>query len=200
VAGPASQHPPYTAPSTPCGARRTIHCLGRTRNSLLAGGECTALSIIEIQGPDAAAYMETLFTNRMDFAEGKVVYSLLCTPKGGIKRDVAVARKSAHTYWVFTGNGTLPLEMAWLQHHRGDYSIHISEKSKTWAAIGLFGPHARDLLAQVTPNDVSNEAFPFYTWQNIEIGLATVYAMGLSYVGELGWEFHMMILAWYSAV
>ena len=153
--------------------------------------DLTSLAIVEISGKDAESYMDYLFTNRMNFAVGKVVYSLLCTPKGGIKRDVAVARKSAETYWVFTGNGTLPLELDWFRRNRGDYAVTILDKAQTWAAIGLFGPNARKVLEQVTPNDVSNAAFPFYTWQNIEIGMANVYAMRISYVGELGWEFHM---------
>ena len=153
--------------------------------------DLTSLSIIEIGGADAVAYMDYMFTNRMDFAVGKVVYSLLCTHKGGIKRDVAVARKADDLYWVFTGNGTLPLEMDWFKRNRGDYDVTISEKSKTWAAIGLFGPNARKVLEKVTPNNVSDKAFPFYTWQNIEIGMSGVYAMRISYVGELGWEFHM---------
>ncbi|MEM8856701.1 MAG: FAD-dependent oxidoreductase [Chloroflexota bacterium] len=153
--------------------------------------DLTSLAIIEVEGPGAVAYMDYMFTNRMDFAEGDVVYSLLCTPKGGIKRDVAVARKSADKYWVFTGNGTLPLEKAWFEQHAEGFDVAISEKSKTHSAIGLFGPNARKVLEKVTPKDVSNDAFPFYTWQNIEIGMANVFAMRISYVGELGWEFHM---------
>ena len=51
--------------------------------------------------------------------------------------------------------------------------------------------HVTGVLEKVTPNDVGNDAFPFYTWQRIEIGMAKVYAMRISYVGELGWEIHM---------
>ena len=83
------------------------------------------------------------------------------------------------------------MELDWLNRHCQGYDVIISEKSKTWAAIGLFGPNARRVLEKATPNDVSNAAFPFYTWQTIEIGLARVFAMRISYVGELGWEFHM---------
>ena len=153
--------------------------------------DLTSLSIIEVQGVDAAAYMDYLFTSRMDLGVGAVAYSLLCTPSGGIKRDVMVARKAQDCYWIFTGNGTLPLELDWLNRHCQRYDVTISEKSKTWTAIGLFGPNARRVLEKVTPNDVSNSAFPFYTWQTIEIGLARVFAMRISYVGELGWEFHI---------
>lgn len=153
--------------------------------------DLTSLSIIEISGTDAEPFMDYMFTNHMTFDVGKVVYSLLCTPKGGIKRDVAVARKSADAYWVFTGNGTLPLELDWFRRNRGDFAVTIRDQTKAYAALGLFGPNARNVLEKVTPNDVSNDAFPLYTWQNIEIGMSNVYAMRMSYVGELGWELHM---------
>jgi len=153
--------------------------------------DLTALSIIEVEGPDATRFMNYLCTGQMDIKVGKVVYTLLCTPKGGIKRDVTVVRKSDNLYWIFTGNGTLPAEMDWLYRRGGHLRVRLSEKSRTWAAIGLFGPHARQVLEQVTLNDVSNNKFPFYTWQEMEIGLSPLYAMRISYVGELGWEFHM---------
>jgi glycine cleavage system aminomethyltransferase T len=127
----------------------------------------------------------------MAFEVGKVAYSLLCTPSGGIKRDVAVARKSADTYWIFTGNGTVPLELDWFRRNQGDYDVTIRDRSKHYAALGLFGPNARNVLEKVTPNQIGNAAFPHYTWQNLEIGFANVYAMRISYVGELGWELHM---------
>ncbi|MEM7112187.1 MAG: FAD-dependent oxidoreductase [Chloroflexota bacterium] len=153
--------------------------------------DLTALSIIEIEGDDACAFANYVCTNQMDIAVGRVTYTLLCTPKGGIKRDIAVARKDKNRYWLFTGNGTLPLELDWLQRHSGDYNVNIRDLSKAYAAIGLFGPNARKVLEKVTPNDVSNGGFGFYRWQNIEIGMASVYAMRISYVGELGWELHM---------
>ncbi|MEM9776569.1 MAG: glycine cleavage T C-terminal barrel domain-containing protein, partial [Chloroflexota bacterium] len=153
--------------------------------------DLTSLAIIEVEGPNAEKFMDYMFTNRMNFEVGNVVYSLLCTPKGGIKRDVAVSRNDDETYWVFTGNATMPLEKAWFEQHADGFDVTISEKSKTYAAIGLFGPNARKVLEKVTTADVSNEGFPFYTWQNIEIGMANVFAMRISYVGELGWEFHM---------
>ncbi len=153
--------------------------------------DLTSLAIIEIAGTDAQAFTDYVCTNRIDMPVGRITYTLLCTPNGGIKRDVAVSRVAAGKYWLFTGNGTLPQEMAWLQKWVGDHTVTIRDLSTHYAAIGLFGPHARDVLAQVSAADISNEAFPFYSWQALEIGMAHVYAMRISYVGELGWELHM---------
>ena len=53
------------------------------------------------------------------------------------------------------------------------------------------GPDSRELLARITTADLSNEAFPFGTVQEIEIGYALVQAQRISYVGELGYELYV---------
>jgi len=53
------------------------------------------------------------------------------------------------------------------------------------------GPNARTLLSRVTDAGLSNPSFPFGTAQQISIGFATVRAVRITYVGELGWELHV---------
>lgn len=153
--------------------------------------DLSTLAIIEIIGEEAQKVVDFVCTSRMDFSVGHVAYTLMCTPKGGIKRDVAVARLSEDRYWMFTGSGTLPLELAWLRRHSAAYSVKITDLTDAYGTLGLFGPRARDILSQITPADVSNDAFPLYSWQEIEIGTTPVYAQRISYVGELGWELYM---------
>jgi len=59
--------------------------------------------------------------------------------------------------------------------------------------LSLFGPKARDILAELTRDDVSNEAFPFGTWKRIGIAGCTVKALRITYVGELGFELHLPV-------
>ncbi len=153
--------------------------------------DLTSLAIIEVQGPDAALFADYICTSKMDIAVGKVAYTLWCTHSGGIKRDLAAARIADDRYWFFTGAATAPQEIAWLKQNSDGYDVAIRDLSRSYAALGLFGPHARKILEQVTPADVSNDAFPLYTWQEIEVGMHRVFAMRISYVGELGWELHM---------
>jgi sarcosine dehydrogenase len=65
--------------------------------------------------------------------------------------------------------------------------------TEDFGTLSLFGPRARDVLAAVTDADVSNEAFPFGAIREIGIAGASVRALRVTYVGELGWELHMPI-------
>jgi glycine cleavage system T protein len=156
--------------------------------------DVTSLATIEVSGQGATHFLNYLCTGQMDIPIGRISYTLMCTPNGGIKRDLTVARLAEDCYWLFTGNATLPLELHWLQQHAPtDGSVIIRDLSHAYAALGLWGPNARRVLEQVTPEDVSNEGFPFYTCHWLEVGLSKALALRLSYAGELGWELHMPI-------
>ena len=57
--------------------------------------------------------------------------------------------------------------------------------------LSLQGPRSRELLGRLTGTDLSNEAFPFLSLQEIDLGYALVKALRLTYVGELGWELYI---------
>ncbi|MCB0213844.1 MAG: FAD-dependent oxidoreductase, partial [Anaerolineae bacterium] len=156
--------------------------------------DLTGLSIIEVKGSGAAAFVNYLCSNQMDVAVGRVVYTTWLTPKGGVKRDLTVARVASDSFWLFIGEGTLPQDLAWVQQHAPqDGSVTIADISNSYTALGLWGPNARKVLEKATSADVSNEAFPYFTAQWITIGLTPVLALRISYAGELGWELHFPI-------
>ncbi|MGB1251256.1 MAG: GcvT family protein [Candidatus Promineifilaceae bacterium] len=154
--------------------------------------DVSGIATIEIKGKGALDYVNYVCSNQMDVPVGEVVYTLLCTPSGGIKRDVPVARVGKDRFWMFTGNASLPQELFWLNSYLPeDGTVTINDLSQSQMGIGLFGPNARKVLEKVTNTDVSNEAFPFYTCKQIEVDYATPFAMRISYVGEMGWELHL---------
>ncbi len=154
--------------------------------------DLTPLSIIEITGSGTIDYANKLCTNQMDQPIGSVTYTCWLTPKGGIKRDLAAARMSADTIWFFVGEGTRPQDRDWvLRHAPQDGSVQVNDVSDLYSAVGVWGPNARKVMEKVTEDDMSNDGFPYYSGRWIEIGTARVYAMRISYVGELGWELHI---------
>ena len=56
--------------------------------------------------------------------------------------------------------------------------------------MALNGPRARDILSACTDADLSNAAFPWLTAQEIDIAGRRLWALRMSYAGELGWEMH----------
>jgi dimethylglycine oxidase len=150
-----------------------------------------ALAVIEVSGPGALPFLERLCANRIDQPVGKVIYTSLLTPRGGIKADLTIVRRSAERFWIITGGALLPHDLAWIEQHAPtDGSVCVADHSSTYTPIGLWGPHARRVLQKITDHDVSNAAFPYYTTQELEVGAIPVTALRISYAGELGWELY----------
>ncbi|MDJ0819621.1 MAG: FAD-dependent oxidoreductase, partial [Desulfobacterales bacterium] len=156
--------------------------------------DISGLCIIEISGTGAAEFVNFLCSNEMNKLAGNVVYTFWLTPGGGIRRDLTVARLGENRFWMFVGAGTLPQDLDWVRRHApADGSVVVRNLSSAYSAIGLWGPNARRILRQAAHTDISNEAFPFYTSQWIEVGMSRVFAMRISYAGELGWELHIPV-------
>ena len=79
----------------------------------------------------------------------------------------------------------------WLEWHSDDYDVVIENLTESWGGLLLTGPNARKILSQCTQEDLSNDAFSWLSCKTIKIDSASVFAMRVSYAGELGWELHM---------
>ncbi|HJZ48908.1 MAG TPA: FAD-dependent oxidoreductase, partial [Roseiflexaceae bacterium] len=152
----------------------------------------SALSIVEVAGPGALKYLNWLAANQIDRPVGKVVYTSLLDRNGHIVADLTIVRRGPDRFWMVTGGGLLPHDRAWIERHAPrDGSVTITDLSSAYATIGLWGPRARDVLRDVTEQDVSNAAFPYYTARPLTIDTVPVHALRISYAGELGWELYV---------
>ncbi|MGB1250403.1 MAG: GcvT family protein [Candidatus Promineifilaceae bacterium] len=153
-----------------------------------------AIGPIEISGSGALDYLNYICTNQIDIPVGRVTYTLLLTPQGKIKRDVTILRLAADKFWLLTGKGNMPAEIAWMrQFLPSDGSVRLENLSEQYMSLALWGPNARKVLETVTRSDVSDEALPFYTAKTLDIGMATAKVIRISYAGELGYEFYAPI-------
>jgi 4-methylaminobutanoate oxidase (formaldehyde-forming) len=83
---------------------------------------------------------------------------------------------------------------AWLREHiAGDSHCVVTEVSDGWCMLNVQGPRSRELLAGIASGDWSNEAFPFGTAREVQIGYQQALAVRISYVGELGWELYVPV-------
>jgi len=157
--------------------------------------DITPFAKFDVTGPDALAYLERVFANRIDRPVGSVVYTAALTRRGGIRLDLTVTRKDQNRFRVVTGGGSGHHDEAFLRSQiRDEERVHITVRTGSLFALGLWGPRARDVLSAVTDVDVSNEAFPYLTARYLSIGEVTpVWAQRISYAGELGWELYGQI-------
>ncbi|NGY64568.1 FAD-dependent oxidoreductase [Lentzea sp. NEAU-D13] len=150
--------------------------------------DMTALKRLEVSGPEALTFLQTMTTNQLDRKPGAVVYTLLLGEDGGVRSDLTIARLGEDRFQV-GANG--PLDLDWLRRRMPpNGGVHISDITPGTCCIGLWGPLARKLLQPLTRTDFSHEAMGYFKAQEAFIGEVPVTAMRLSYVGELGWELY----------
>ena len=153
--------------------------------------DMTSFGKIRIEGRDAPAYLQKLCANDMDVPAGKIVYTQMLNERGGIESDLTVSRLSETAFFLVVPGATLQRDLAWLRRHLADEFVVITDVTAAESVLCLMGPHARELIKKISPNDFSNESNPFGTWQKIEIGMGEARAHRVTYVGELGWELYV---------
>src|SRR5271167_3302465 len=145
-----------------------------------------------LEGSDAVQVLNRVCANDIDVAPGKMVYTQWLNERGGIEADLTVTRLSETAYLIVGGAETETKDFNWLKRHI-DPQAHcvLTNVTSGMGVLSLMGPQARELLQSVTPDDVSDRAFPFATSRVIELGYALVRASRITFVGELGWELYV---------
>ena len=165
------------------------HCAVRETAGLF---DQSSFAKFRLEGRDAMAVLNHVCANDVDVAPGRLVYTQWLNDKGGIEADLTVTRLSRTAYLIVTAAETEIRDFNWLKRHiPEDAHCVLTNVSSGMGVISIMGPNARDLLQSLTPNDLSDAAFPFATSQEIELGYAIVRASRITYVGELGWELYI---------
>eukprot|EP00095_Tigriopus_kingsejongensis_P011884 maker-scaffold410_size180147-snap-gene-0.32 protein:Tk11884 transcript:maker-scaffold410_size180147-snap-gene-0.32-mRNA-1 annotation:"sarcosine mitochondrial" len=162
-----------------------------------------------LSGPDAQKAADWIFSNSVNAQQqsGQTIYTCMLNQKGGIEADLTVSvleaseavhpilnpgRQGPKFYVAAAGayafHNVAHISQA-IQDQRLD--VQIETLSHQLGMLSLQGPKSRDILANLTQTDLSNEAFPFSTHKILDIQGQKVRAMRVSFVGELGWELHI---------
>lgn len=154
--------------------------------------EQSSFAKLLVQGRDAERVLNRIATANLAVAPGKVVYTQFLNARGGVEADLTVSRLAEDRFLVVTAAFTQTHVHAWI-HENIPPEAHcvITDVTGAYAMLNVQGPHSRALLTRVSSGDFSNAAFPFGTWQKVEIGYQHAIALRISYTGELGWELYI---------
>ena len=145
-----------------------------------------------VEGPDAESALGSICANDVAVAPGRIVYTQWLNDRGTIEADVTVTRIADDRYLVVTGAAHQTRDLAWLRSHvPANARCTITDITSGYAVLGVMGPRSRELLQGLTPDDLSNDAFPFGHSREIDLGYTRVRASRITYVGELGWELYI---------
>jgi glycine cleavage system aminomethyltransferase T len=147
---------------------------------------------IEVSGRGALAALHRVCATDLDRPIGRVTYALLLNERGGVESDLTVTRLAEDRFLMLTGSGSGPRDLARVRLLTRDCAdVQISEVTSAWCGLGLWGPAAPEILAELTDADLSEAAFPPYTARRISVAGLPCLALRMSYVGEDGWEVHV---------
>ncbi|UOZ07230.1 FAD-dependent oxidoreductase [Amycolatopsis sp. WQ 127309] len=157
----------------------------QTRNAV-AMYDMTPLKRVEISGPGALEFLQSLTTNQLDKSVGSVTYTLMLDSAGGVRSDVTVARLGPEEFQAGI-NGNIDVDH-FVKHKPA--GVQVRDTTGGTCCIGVWGPLARDLVQPLSPDDFSHAGLKYFRARKARIAGVPVVAMRLSYVGELGWEIY----------
>ena len=154
----------------------------------------TSFAKFTLKGPDAAAALNWIAAGNVDRAVGTLTYTQLLNARGGIEADLTVVRVAEDEYYIVTGTGFATHDFDWIRRNLPvGAACQLVDVTSASAVLSLMGPQAREILARVCGDDLSNGGFPFATARRISVAGCPVLALRVTYVGELGWELHMPV-------
>jgi dimethylglycine dehydrogenase len=192
-------HPPRPADGNPPRERWSFR---RSNYFKFVGDECRAVhesvglqdmtpfAKYEVSGPGAESWLDGLVANRLPRV-GRIGLVHLLSRNGGVRAEFTMFREEPERFYI-VGPGAL-------ERHDWDYlakrcpedgSVDLRKVTEQYGVLVIAGPRSRDVLQKLTDTDLSNAAFPWLAGKQISIGAATVRALRVNFVGELGWELH----------
>ncbi len=140
-----------------------------------------------VTGPQAGEFLDSLVPNNvLGLVNGKLLYTQICNPNGGILDDLIIGRWSPTEYSVVVNAARLDHDREWMKSHLGKFDCRLSDESSHTGMIAIQGPKALERLAPHTPEKIL-ELKPFRQTRTTLFGYAVALAT-TGYTGERGCE------------
>ena len=145
----------------------------------------------EVTGADAEAFLNRVCANKMPKREGGIVLAHMLSEDGRIQGETTITKLGEGRYYLLSGAGAEDRDFDTLtQGKREGEDVTVTNVTDAIGVLVLAGPRARDVLSQLTEQDLTNAAFKWLNGKEITVAGVPLRALRVNYVGELGWELH----------
>jgi heterotetrameric sarcosine oxidase gamma subunit len=152
----------------------------------------TSFSKYLMTGADAEPVLQWLCTADVGVEPGRTVYTGMLSARGTYEADITVTRISTGEFLLISSAASTERDIDHITRRiPAEARAALVDVTSAYAVYGVMGPRSRELLARVSRSDFRDEAFPFGSSREIDLGYATVRATRITYVGELGWELYV---------
>jgi dimethylglycine dehydrogenase len=144
----------------------------------------------EVRGSGSADWLDQMITGRLPKV-GKIGLGYFCNEQGGIVGEATISRLAEDRFWLLSAAPAEWHDRDWLHAHAPDDGVEILNLTASHQCLALAGPKSRDVLANLTRDDVSNEAFPWLSCKKLRLGQVDATVLRIGFTGELGYELHV---------
>jgi len=156
--------------------------------------DVTTLGKIDIKGPDAAEFLNRVYTNAwIKLPVGKARYGVMLREDGMVMDDGTTTRIAENHYHMTTTTAQAANVLAHLEYYLQvvwqNLKVNVVSTTEKWAGAAIAGPNSRNLLKKLFPNtDVSNEGLPFMGYVESKLFGVNARIFRISFSGELAYE------------
>ena len=146
-----------------------------------------------VRGPHAAAFVQHLVTNDAEtLYDGRAMYTVMCTPEGGIVDDLIVYRRAEDLYMLVVNAANIDKDVAWMRDHN-PMDAEIEDVSSDTALLALQGPAAIDIAQPFVDADLDDVKFYHFVEHagGAFMDSATAIVSRTGYTGEPGLELYV---------
>ncbi|MGR3985347.1 MAG: FAD-dependent oxidoreductase, partial [Gammaproteobacteria bacterium] len=153
--------------------------------------DMSAFAKFSVEGHGAAAWLESLFCNRIPKTIGRVGLCHMLAQNGGVRAEFTVYKTGENRYYLVSAGAMERHDWDCLQKCLpADGGVSAQKITTAHGVLVLAGPKSREVLQQLTDASLSGENFKWLSGRPINIGAAQAHALRVNFVGELGFELH----------
>jgi len=141
-----------------------------------------------ITGPGAEAWLERVMTNTMP-KTGRIVLTPMLNHQGKLIGDFTIAKAGEGRFMMWGSSQAQVYHMRWFETTLpADGSVRVEPLGMKMVGLSIAGPKSRELLQRLTDDDVSNAAFRFMDYREMEVATVRAQVNRITYTGDLGYE------------
>ncbi len=158
--------------------------------------DVSSLGKLRLTGPGVPDLLQRVYINKWrKLGVGQARYGVMCNDEGIVLDDGVCARVGEQEWYMSTtssgATGMYDWMQWWIQSGWGE-GIHLTNVTEAFAAMNLAGPRTREVLADLTDVDLSNEAFPYMGVRSGVVAGVPCRLLRIGFTGELSYEIHCL--------
>ncbi len=144
---------------------------------------------VDVQGPAAGAFLNHFVTNDVSrLHPGRVLYTPMCYPGGGVVDDLLVYQRGAEDYLLCINAGNIDQDLAWIRGQVSDFDVTVTDRSADYALLAVQGPLAAGIVQALTDADLG--PLKYYHFTEAAVAGIRCLVSRTGYTGEDGFELY----------